>query len=126
MNHQDLSSARVNSSPVLLSGHEVLGIGLDAQTRCAHYKTALDIIAIKMKCCGIYYACKDCHKALADHPIEVWPQAEWIERAVLCGACGYEMSIAQYMAGGYQCPACGAAFNPGCRKHCHFYFADAV
>ncbi|HEY6386383.1 MAG TPA: CHY zinc finger protein [Candidatus Acidoferrum sp.] len=44
---------------------EVLGLNLDPQTRCAHYHGPSDIISIKMKCCGIYYACKDCHEALA-------------------------------------------------------------
>ena len=34
----------------------VSGIDLDAQTRCAHYHKAQDIIAIKMKCCGVYDA----------------------------------------------------------------------
>jgi uncharacterized CHY-type Zn-finger protein len=104
---------------------EVRGVDLDAQTRCAHYRTALDVVAIRMKCCGVYYACKDCHEALAGHPLEVWPRSEWSQPAVLCGACGAEMSIAQYLACGYQCPACGAAFNPGCGKHAHFYFAGA-
>jgi uncharacterized CHY-type Zn-finger protein len=56
---------------------EVRGIDLDPQTRCTHYRTVLDIIAIKMKCCGVYHAYKECHEALSDHPIEVWPQAEW-------------------------------------------------
>ena len=102
---------------------EVRGIDLDAETRCAHYKTPRDILAIKMKCCGVYYACKDCHEALAGHASEVWPRGEWNELAVLCGACGHEMSIAQYMGSGYACPACGADFNPGCRNHYHFYFA---
>jgi uncharacterized CHY-type Zn-finger protein len=102
---------------------EVRGVDLDAQTRCAHYRSAPDTLAIKMKCCGVYYACKDCHEALAGHPIEVWPQDEWSELAALCGACGQQMSIAQYMESGYMCPACGAAFNPGCRNHYHFYFA---
>ena len=101
---------------------EVCGVELDAQTRCAHYRSKLDIIAIKMKCCGVYYACKDCHEELAGHAIEVWPRAEWGEAAVLCGACGHELSIERYMASGYECPACGAAFNPGCRKHYQFYF----
>ena len=105
---------------------EVRGIDLDACTRCAHYRTDLDIVAIKMKCCGVYYACKDCHEALAIHSIEVWPQTEWIEPAVLCGACGYEMTIERYMASGYKCPDCDAPFNPGCRKHYEFYFASAV
>ena len=95
---------------------------MDAETRCAHFRSALDVIAIRMKCCGVYYACKDCHAALSGHAIEVWPHAEWGEHAVLCGACGYEMSIEQYMAAGSKCPACGAAFNPGCSKHYPFYF----
>jgi uncharacterized CHY-type Zn-finger protein len=102
---------------------QVRGIDLDAQTRCVHYRTTRDVLAIKMKCCGVYYACKDCHEALAGHAIEVWPRGEWHELAALCGACGHEMSIAQYMESGYTCPACGAAFNPGCRNHYQFYFA---
>jgi uncharacterized CHY-type Zn-finger protein len=105
---------------------EVRGIDLDDQTRCIHYRTALDIIAIKMKCCGMYYACKECHEAVAGHPIQVWPRDEWSELAVLCGACGRELSIAAYMTSSYACPACGAGFNPGCRKHYQFYFADAI
>jgi len=40
------------------------------------------------------------HEALSDHPIEVWPQAKWGQPAVLCGACGQELTIAQYMASG--------------------------
>ena len=105
---------------------EVRGIDLDAETRCAHYRSALDVIAIRMKCCGVYYACKDCHEALAGHAIEVWPKAEWSRRAVLCGVCGEELSIAQYMESGSMCPVCGAAFNPGCRNHYQFYFEGAV
>lgn len=103
---------------------EVRGVGLDAQTRCAHYHSLLDIVALRMKCCGIYYACKDCHDALAGHPIEVWPQQEWNQRAVLCGTCKSELTIAEYMASSYTCPFCNAAFNPGCRNHYHFYFED--
>lgn len=104
---------------------DIRGVDLDAQTRCAHYPTELDIIAIKMKCCGVYYACKECHDALADHSIEVWPKEEWSQPAVLCGACRHEMTIHEYMASGSSCPNCGASFNPGCRKHYQFYFASA-
>ncbi len=104
---------------------EVRGIDLDRNTRCAHYRKDRDIVAIKMKCCDVYYACKDCHAALADHPIEVWPEAEWNQLAVLCGACQEQMTIRQYMESGSRCPACGAAFNPGCQKHYHFYFSSA-
>jgi uncharacterized CHY-type Zn-finger protein len=100
----------------------VRGVELDPQTRCEHYRGRTDIIAIKMKCCGVYYACKDCHAALSDHEIEVWPRNEWTERAVLCGECGSELSIEKYMGCEFRCPSCGAAFNPGCRNHYRFYF----
>jgi uncharacterized CHY-type Zn-finger protein len=101
---------------------QVHGVGLDGQTRCAHYRTPVDIIAIKMRCCGHYYACKDCHDALARHAVEVWPREAWDAKAVLCGACGVELTVRQYLECGNRCPGCGAGFNPGCRKHYHFYF----
>ena len=100
------------------------GIELDAQTRCAHYKSALDVIAIRMKCCGEYYACKDCHEAMAEHAIEVWPRAEWNEMAVLCGVCGTEMAVQEYLDCSNVCPNCEVRFNPGCRNHYHFYFEE--
>jgi uncharacterized CHY-type Zn-finger protein len=77
-----------------------------------------------MRCCGVYYACKDCHVALAGHAIAVWPRGEWDAPAVLCGACGVEMTIREYLDCESRCPACGAGFNPGCRKHHHFYFEE--
>src|SRR5579862_4743327 len=101
---------------------EVRGVDLDPQTRCVHYHGPSDIIAIRMKCCGIYYACKDCHAALADHPIEPWPQSEWDREAILCGACGTELTIQAYLQSGSSCPMCREPFNPGCRNHYHFYF----
>jgi uncharacterized CHY-type Zn-finger protein len=100
----------------------VRGVNLDSQTRCEHYHGPTDIIAIKMKCCGEYYACKDCHETLADHPIAVWPQNERDQEAVLCGACGTMLTIRDYMESDSRCPACQAQFNPGCRNHYHFYF----
>jgi uncharacterized CHY-type Zn-finger protein len=105
-----------------VADHDVRGVALDPQTRCAHYNSQLDIIAIKMKCCGLYYACKDCHEDLAGHVIQVWPRSEWHQQAVLCGACGVELTVQAYMDCENQCPACGAGFNPGCRNHYHFYF----
>jgi uncharacterized CHY-type Zn-finger protein len=101
---------------------DVRGVKLDAETRCEHYHGPTDIIAIKMKCCGVYYACKDCHEALAGHAIEVWPESEWEQKAILCGACGTELTVHQYMQCESRCPNCGEHFNPGCRNHYHFYF----
>ena len=100
----------------------VFGLDLDAETRCAHWRTPLDIVAIKMRCCGDYYACRVCHDAMADHPAKVWPRADWSEPAVLCGACGAEMSVNAYLACDNHCPSCAAPFNPGCKLHHHYYF----
>ena len=112
----------VSASAMIPTVRQVRGVNLDPQTRCEHYRGPSDIIAIKMKCCGIYYACKDCHASLAGHDIEVWPEAEWNQEAILCGACGTELTILQYMRSCSLCPACGAEFNPRCRNHYHYYF----
>lgn len=105
---------------------EVRGINIDPQTRCEHYQGATDVVAIKMKCCGTYYACKDCHEAVAGHAIEAWPENEWTQLAILCGACGSELTIHQYMGSDFRCPFCRAPFNPGCKKHYHYYFGVAA
>jgi uncharacterized CHY-type Zn-finger protein len=103
----------------------VHGLQLDPQTRCAHWASPLDIIAIRMKCCGAYYACRDCHDALAAHPAQVWPLEDFGEPAVLCGACDHQLTVAEYLACESRCPRCGAGFNPGCHKHRRLYFAEA-
>jgi len=102
---------------------EVRGIGVDAQTRCAHYNSPVDVIAIKMKCCRAYFACKECHDALADHQLEPWPHDKQAERAVLCGVCGAELTIANYLESATHCPMCNASFNPRCREHHEYYFS---
>ncbi len=104
---------------------DVRGLNLDPQTRCLHYHSPLDIIAIKMKCCGVYYACKECHEALAGHPIEIWPESEWDQNAILCGSCRAELTISEYLQCNSRCPACNAGCNPACRDHHPLYFATA-
>jgi|SRR5215472_13411963 len=101
---------------------EVRGVNIDAQTRCEHFHGPTDVTAIKMWCCGIYYACKDCHEELAGHPIELWPESEWNEKAILCGACRTELTINDYLKGEFRCSACGGDFNPKCKNHYNYYF----
>lgn len=86
-----------------------------------HYRTALDIVAIRFACCREYYPCHLCHAETTDHPAAQWPVAERDERAVLCGACGHELTIADYLRAD-ACPVCASGFNPGCRLHTHLYF----
>lgn len=99
----------------------VLGPTVDDQTRCVHYRTELDVVAIRFKCCGEFYPCHLCHAGTAGHDAAVWPLSEYGAQAILCGICGQTMSIRDYLdADG--CSSCQAPFNPGCRLHKHLYF----
>lgn len=102
----------------------VHGLSVTPRTQCKHWDSERDIIAIQHKCCRQYYACIACHEALAGHEAEVWPKSEQSDtKAVLCGNCRHEMTIAAYLACRNACPACAAEFNPGCAKHYDLYFA---
>jgi len=103
----------------------VSGVDVDSETRCGHWNTELDIIAIKFKCCGRWYPCFECHAELAGHEPAVWPNEEFDEKAILCGACGHQLTINEYMNCRSICPACNAPFNPGCANHYHLYFEVA-
>ena len=82
----------------------------------------IDIIAIKFKCCGDWFPCFECHKENTDHQAKVWAIEEFETKAVLCGNCGYKMSIAEYMKCDSVCLKCGGLFNPGCANHYYLYF----
>ena len=47
---------------MICKGHHVAGNVIDSETRCAHYHTELDIIAIKFYCCDTYFPCYQCHE----------------------------------------------------------------
>ncbi len=100
----------------------VYGVGLDQHGRCQHYHTERDIVAIKFACCNKYWACYQCHQALADHPAQPWPKERCHENAILCGVCGTEHAVDVYLASQFKCPACLKPFNPGCARHYHLYF----
>ncbi|WP_297336336.1 CHY zinc finger protein [Algoriphagus sp.] len=105
-----------------IRGINVYGKPVDNQTRCIHWHSELDIIAIKFKCCDKYYPCFSCHEEEADHNHQVWPKSEFDQKAILCGVCGNELGINEYMNSNNSCPHCQAKFNPGCSKHYHLYF----
>lgn len=110
----------------VIHGEKVFGVDVDSRTGCAHWRSPLDVIAIKFRCCGEYYPCFECHDAVAGHEPQVWPAEEFSEKAILCGVCGEQLSIEDYLACGSTCTKCSAAFNPGCAKHYHLYFERAV
>ncbi|MFB6140847.1 MAG: CHY zinc finger protein [Halosimplex sp.] len=99
------------------------GVAVDAETRCAHYDSAVDLVALRFACCDCFYPCYRCHEAVTDHEPERIPRESFDEPAVLCGACGATHSVREYLDCEDACPACGAGFNPGCRRHRDRYFA---
>jgi uncharacterized CHY-type Zn-finger protein len=107
---------------ITIAGIPVRGVDIDARTGCAHYRSELDIVAVKFNCCQTYYSCFYCHQAEADHRACIWRRVQFEEKAVLCGACGAELTIRQYLECRAICPMCGSAFNPRCELHYSLYF----
>lgn len=110
------------SPATVVDGTPVYGVDVDSETRCAHYDSERDVIAIRFACCGDYYPCLECHDELTDHTQDVWAADEFDERGVLCGVCGTELRIREYLDADSSCSTCDAAFNPGCRTHWPAYF----
>lgn len=104
------------------SGIAIMGRLIDHQTRCEHYHSSQDIVAIKFKCCDQYFPCYSCHEETADHTAEIWKKEDRDLKAVLCGVCGFEMTIHDYFSCQNQCPECHSNFNPNCEKHYQMYF----
>lgn len=95
---------------------------IDNETRCEHYHSQNDRIAIKFYCCGAYFPCIKCHERYGCGNLKVWPRETFDQKAILCGSCKTELTINEYLNSGNQCPACHKAFNPGCALHYHLYF----
>ena len=107
----------------------VHGAAIDEQTRCVHWHSPRDVVAIKMHCCQLFYPCHSCHQQQTDtlpHPHTVWPRDKWHHPALLCGVCKSLIAIDEYLsvyetsassAVDPRCPRCAAAWNPGCGKH---------
>jgi len=98
------------------------GVGVDAETRCAHYDTVRDVVALRFPCCDAYFPCFRCHDAVTDHDSERVPRGAFDEPAVICGLCGTTFSVRTYLDCEDTCPDCDGSFNPGCRRHHDRYF----
>ncbi|QCR18889.1 CHY zinc finger protein [Agrococcus sp. SGAir0287] len=99
----------------------VLGPVIDDETRCVHWSSPLDVVAIRFACCDAFYPCDACHAEAADHPATTWPADARAEVGAMCGVCGHLLTIDAYGLAD-ACPACAAPFNPGCALHWHRYF----
>ncbi|PSQ46772.1 hypothetical protein BRD15_08415 [Halobacteriales archaeon SW_6_65_15] len=105
-----------------IEGRTVRGVEVGPETRCAHYDTELDVVALRFACCEAFYPCFRCHEAVADHRAERL-SVESEASAVLCGVCGAELTPEEFVEGVHECPECEVAFNPGCADHFERYFA---
>eukprot|EP00656_Telonema_subtile_P040784 TRINITY_DN45863_c0_g1_i1.p1 TRINITY_DN45863_c0_g1~~TRINITY_DN45863_c0_g1_i1.p1 ORF type:complete len:141 (+),score=12.65 TRINITY_DN45863_c0_g1_i1:58-480(+) len=107
-------------------GHTVHGMLEDyTHSRCFHWHSELDVLALLAPCCSKFYSCADCHNAIEAHQLEPWPASTSPgTTALLCGVCGHGFSLTQYLSPGFdsRCPSCEASFNPRCRKHWPLYF----
>ena len=108
--------------PEQLTDMEVNGLNVDSNTRCEHYHSEIDIIALKFKCCEKWFPCFECHTALSTHPPQVWPLSEYETKAILCGNCRHQLTIEEYINCQSVCPKCSHQFNPKCSNHYHLYF----
>ncbi|RKQ28429.1 CHY zinc finger protein [Oceanobacillus halophilus] len=106
---------------MMINGRRVKG-AVDQETRCKHYDSLQDRIAIKFPCCQEYFPCYQCHKEHGCGGREIWLRTEFHQKAILCGSCKKEMSIQSYICSQSECPKCQVSFNPGCKWHHHLYF----
>jgi uncharacterized CHY-type Zn-finger protein len=121
-NQSDADAVDTLAHARTIGGVLVKGKVIDNQTRCSHWHSDLDIIALKFKCCDTYYPCYSCHAEDVDHEATTWEIVERDQKAILCGVCGTELTINEYMGSNNICPNCQSLFNPNCKKHYDLYF----
>lgn len=108
-----------------MADYNLKGKLIDNQTRCVHWNSELDIIALKFKCCNTFYPCISCHSETTDHEIQRY-NVNSNEKVVLCGNCNSLLTFYEYISiqNPLQCPKCSALFNPGCKNHYDLYFSN--
>ena len=97
------------------------GLLVDDESRCVHYHSDKDIVALQCYDCKKYYACYRCHNTLETHTFCPYPLNLKEDRLILCGSCGNTLTYVEYTEKGTS-PFCNAAFNPACQNHYPIYF----
>lgn len=113
------------SMPTSSAAPAINGKLVDEQSRCYHWHSPLDVIALKFKCCEKYYACYSCHHELANHPTQRYDLSiDSNEKLIICGVCKTELCFNEYHEH-MKCPHCKSQFNPACSLHYDLYFENA-
>lgn len=116
------ANTQVLTIPSKGSTIQVFGSIYDNETRCTHWHTDKDIIALKFACCGKYWPCYQCHNSCMEGPLRKYAVVESAVKVVLCGSCAEEMTFQEYIDCDYACKKCHGEFNPGCKLHYGIYF----
>jgi len=119
---EDVTAKQNLEMNITIHGVKVTGANLDDETRCAHYHGERDVIAIKFRCCERWFSCYKCHDEFAGHAAEIWTKRQFGKPAILCGSCGHQLTINEYLACDAVCPNCHRLFNAKCVNHHHLYF----
>ena len=117
----DVLGKTIASTPYLPVA-QIHGLLVDKESRCQHYHSPLDIVALKCYDCQKYYACYQCHDHIEDHRFRAYPCHIRQDKVVICGVCLHEMTIENYQKS-VSCSHCHSRFNPACSKHYDIYFA---
>ena len=114
-----MTTVITQTQPLDDSDFIIKGQLVDTYTRCIHYHSQLDIIALRFKCCpNTFYPCFKCHDELKIDKFHVRDQY----KVVICGDCLGQLTANEYLNSGSVCPRCQAEFNPGCSLHYKLYF----
>lgn len=57
-----------------MSNIRLKGALLDDKTRCVHYHSPLDVVALQCYHCRTFYPCFECHNEQEDHTFMPWPK----------------------------------------------------
>ncbi|CAB16256.1 helper of TIM Hot13 [Schizosaccharomyces pombe] len=111
-------------TPTARSSTNVYGKLVDNETRCFHYHSKADVVALRCGQCEKFYACFQCHDELNTHPFLPWRKAKFHIPCVICGACKNSLTVEEYRST-VHCKYCNHPFNPKCKNHAGYYFEDA-
>ena len=83
-------------------------VGVEIEThresRCKHYHSKLDVLALESSCCNKFYSCVKCHDEMENHAMIPWDSDTSLNRhALLCGVCEKTFSIRTWDMYNYIC-----------------------
>ena len=78
------AAPEANRTLILVRGK---GLSEHSETRCSHWHSPRDVLALAAPCCGgDFFACAQCHDEVTGHVLQPWPSdTPLATHALLCG-----------------------------------------